>query len=135
MIGFKPASCNSCKDWSSEDGMEKSANSTSRVVLLVQGKALGFEADFLQILEVQMKIAAGGYNQPAFEHLLKLVAPLFDKIGNERMFGAGMWRADDMGNAFGDGHLGHGRRHIKGVRAVIETGKDVAMNVDHSRKA
>jgi hypothetical protein len=40
-----------------------------------------------------------------------------------------------MGHALGNGHFGHCYRRVERFSAVIKTGKDVAMNVDHSEKA
>ena len=58
---YRP-SCSSCKAWSRDGGIEKSANSTKQIVFLVQGEALGIAADFLQIFKAEVEVAAGCQN-------------------------------------------------------------------------
>ena len=42
-----------------------------------------------------------------------------------------MRSADDVGDSVLDGHFRHGAGHFERFRAVIEIGKQVAMNINH----
>ena len=89
----------------------------------------------LKVLEVQMKIAAGGQLQAVANGGLQLVASLADQFRLEFVVRIGVRRADHMGDAVGDGHFRHLNGRFERVRAVVQTGKDVAMNIDHERSA
>ena len=42
-----------------------------------------------------------------------------------------MRRPDDVRDSIGDGHFGHLNRRFEGVRAIVQTREDVAVDIDH----
>jgi len=101
------------------------------VIFLVEGVAGGVVADVLKILKAEVEIATGCEDEAAFEGLLNFIPAFFYQFGKERKGRMGMRGGNDVGNSVGNGHFCHGEREFKGVGAIVEARKYVAMNVNH----
>ena len=78
-----------------------------------------------------MQVAAGRKGQPVAEPLLKLVAHAAHLGIVEPIVIAGMRRGYHVGDSVGDGVLRHSQRLLDIVGAVVDTRKDVAVQIDH----
>ena len=61
------------------------------------------------------------------QHVGKALAIVFVAI-------VAVGRGDDMRDAVSVRDAAHFRRHLPGLRAIIDSGKDVSMNVDHGKQ-
>ena len=82
-----------------------------------------------------MKVATGGQLQPIAQPRLQFGAPLLDEIEVKAEVAIGVRRGHHMRDAFGDGHFGHLHGFVERLRAIIERGKNVAMDIDHEPKS
>src|SRR5713226_10392447 len=81
-----------------------------------------------------MKIAAGRNFQAAADFCLQLVTKFVDVRKIEKIFAIGVWRGDDVRNSIGNRRLRHRDRFFHGGGAIIETGQNVTMQIDHSNE-
>ena len=106
-----------------------------QVILLVDRVLLRIFFQVLQIFVTQMKIASRRQFQAVADGGLQFVAPLADDFRIEFEMRIGVRRANDVRDSVGDGHFRHLDGRFERVRAVVQAGKDVAMNVDHVHSA
>jgi len=69
----------------------------------------------------------------SLEALLNFISALPYQFGNESVGRTGVRRTDDVGYTVLNGHLRHRTGDFERFGAVIETGKYVAMNINHQR--
>ena len=101
------------------------------IVFLVDAERAGVAAERVEIFDVEMEIATGSDSEAVPEAGGEFVAGGTDALVLEGVIGAGMRRADDVGDAVSDGVLGHGQGVVESFGTVIKTRKDVGMKIDH----
>ena len=106
-----------------------------QIILLVDRVLLRIFLEVLQVLKIQMKIASRRQFQAVADGGLKLVTPLADDFRIEFVMRIGVRRSDHVRDAVRDGHFRHLNGCFQRVRAVVQAGKNVAMNVDHIHSA
>ncbi len=82
-----------------------------------------------------MEIASRRQFQPVADGGLQFVAALADDFRIEFVMRIGVRRSDDVRDSIGDGHFRHLNGGFERVRAIVQAGKNVAMNVDHVHSA
>ena len=90
-----------------------------QIIFLIDAVGAGIAAQREQVFVVQMKIASAGQNHSAGELVVQFGEDRADALKIEGVLGTGMRSGDDMGDAIGDGGLGHGERIFQGFCAVI----------------
>src|SRR5260370_16781615 len=81
-----------------------------------------------------MKTAAGGNVQAATDSCLQFIAKLAHLQKIEKISAVGVRRGDDMRNSIGNRGFRHGDRFFDGGGAIIETGQNVTVQIDHSNE-
>ena len=102
------------------------------IILSIDAEGGGIYAKSGKIFQAQMKIAARGQFQPAVYSLLKESTYLAHLRIIKKVVGTSVRRSNDAGDAVIDGLLGHGDRLVKRPGAVVKTGKDVAVKINHA---
>ncbi len=82
-----------------------------------------------------MKVATRGQLEAVAHPRLQFGAPFLDQIEVKVEVAIGVRRGHHMRDAFGDGHFGHLHGFVEGLRAIVERGKNVAMDIDHQPKS
>lgn len=85
----------------------------------------------LNVRRAQMKVASSMDLQHVTSRPLELRDPCGNLLWREQISMVRMWRGDDFGCSCGVRELNHGDRGLERLRAVIEPGEDVTMNIDH----
>src|SRR6266849_8799426 len=78
-----------------------------------------------------MKIATYAKGKPAPDLLAEFGNEVSNSIAAIRVGVVGMGSRDYVSNAILDGQATHLQRHVPGFRAVIDTWKDMGVDVDH----
>lgn len=101
------------------------------IIFLVERIAGGIVTNVLEIFEAEMEIAPRRENEASLKESLNFVAALFYQFGVETVGLIRMGSSNDVRNPVFNGHFRHGAGDFKGLGAVIEARKYVAMNVNH----
>ena len=102
-----------------------------QIILLIQRVPRFVDLNIRKIFVAQMKVASGGKFQLVANPGLKFISELEYQFGTELVFRVRVRRRDDVRNAVCNGDFRHLDGNFHGLRAVVNTGKNVAMDINH----
>ena len=102
-----------------------------QVIPLIDAEGSGILMNGGKIFWIEMKIAAGGELEAAFEPGLEIVAQAADFGVFKFVARVGMRGGDEASDSVGDCGFRHGERLLDGGRAIVNSGQDVAVQINH----
>jgi len=103
----------------------------------VEGIFAGVGDGVFDVVVAEVEIAAGseGEGDGFFGEGCAEGGEFFrDELRRESVTAAGVGGADDVGDAVGNGHTGHGDGGFQVGRAIVEAGQKVMVDIDHWQK-